>query len=139
MSLENIFNKGNIPKHIFAKKELYNLLLNGDSTVDNTIIVDFQGYLRLIKLDTLDKANLDIIPVRYRTFLAGNSSIGNGQEILKGLDEIYKACLQGWLEYLKTKKSVCVESSYCEKSKEELKKEIKEMYSVLKAQNNLLE
>lgn len=134
MSLENIFlNAGNVPKRIFTKKELYNLLLNGDSTIDNTLIVDFQGYLRLIKLDTLDKANLDIIPVRYKTFLVGNSNIGNGREILKGLDEIYKACLQGWLEYLKTRKSVCVESSYCEKSKEELKKEIKEIYAVLKA------
>lgn len=134
MSLENIFlNVGNVPKRIFTKKELYNLLLNGDSTVDNTLIVDFQGYLRLIKLDTLDKANLDIIPVRYNTFLVGNSNIGNGREILKGLDKIYKACLQGWLEYLKTRKSVCVESSYCEKSKEELKKEIKEMYAILKA------
>jgi hypothetical protein len=138
MSLKNIFNEGNIPKRIFAKKELYNLLLNGDNTVDNTIIVDCQGYLRLIKLDTLDKADLDIIPVRYKTFLAGDRSIGNGREILKSLDEIYKACLQGWLEYLKTKKNVCVESSYYEKSKEELKKEIKEMYSVLKAQNNIL-
>lgn len=139
MSLENIFNAGNIPKRIFAKKELYSLLLNGDKTVDNTIVVDFQGYLRLIKLDTLDKADLDIIPVRYKTFLAGDRSIGNGREILKSLDEIYKACLQGWLEYLKTKKSVCIESSYCEKSKEELKREVKEMYSALKAKNNLLQ
>lgn len=133
MSLENIFNKGNVPKHIFAKKELYNLLLNGDSTVDNTLIVDFQGYLRLIQLDTLDEINLDIIPVRYKTFLAGNSSIGKGREILKSLDEIYKACLQGWIEYLKTNKTVCVESIYNEKSKEELKKEIKHIYSGIKA------
>lgn len=133
MSLENIFNKVYVPKHMFAKKELYNLLLNGDSTVDNTLIIDFQGYLRLIQLDTLDKIDLDGIPVRYKTFLAGNSSIGKGQDILKNLDEIYRVCLQGWLEYLKTNKSVFIESECGEKSKEQLKKEIKDMYSVLKS------
>lgn len=133
MSLECILNKVDMPTHMFAKKELYNLLFNGDNTVDNILIVDVQGYLRLIQLETLDKNSLDIIPVRYKTFLAGNSSIGKGREILKCLDEIYKACLQGWIEYLKTKKSVCVESSYSEKSKEELKREIKEIYSGLKA------
>lgn len=132
MSLENVLNDVSIPKHMFAKKELYNLLRNGDCRVDNILVVDFQGYLRLIQVNTVDKINLDIMPVRYKTFLAGTKVIGNGQVILNSLEEIFKACLQGWLDYLKTKKSVYIESTQVGKTKEQLKKEIKEVYSSFK-------
>lgn len=129
MNFSIVMHRENTPKHMFTKKELYHILLTADGSKDNTLIVDSDGYLRLIELKDYYGIRLDWIPVRYETFLAENNQLGNGQNVLRYLDNIYISCLQGWLTHLQTGKSIYVKSQIDTKQQNELMEEIKKIYN----------
>lgn len=132
MNFNIVMHREHTPKHMFTKKELYHVLLTAKEDMDNTLIVDCDGYIRLIDLKDYYGIRLDWIPVRHETFLAENRQLGNGQNILRHLDYIYKACLEGWLKHLQTGKSIYVKSEINNKQQNELMEEIKKVYNSFK-------
>ena len=129
MNFNIVMHREYTPKHMFTKKELYHILLTADGEKDNTLIIDCDGYLRLIELKDYYGIRLDWIPVRHETFLAENRQLENGQNVLRSLNNIYKVCLEGWLRHLETGKSIYVKSQINTKQQNELMEEIKKVYN----------
>ena len=91
------FQRGGIPKHLFEKSEIENLMKNADDRYNNRLVVDENGYAKIIRDD--EKSML--YPVRLEGWNAGNNYVGKFSKLCV-LDEAYECCLHGWLEYLKT-------------------------------------
>lgn len=94
------------PEHQFTKQELSNILLNGDDRYNNSLIIDFNGYPKLIKwVSSEDIRYTQNYAVRYETFVAGRGDVG----VLSNLyyiDQIYISLLEAWMEHLKTGRSI---------------------------------
>jgi hypothetical protein len=125
---EVILHREECPEHIFTKDELRNVLLNGDDNKNNVLIVNLQGYFKLI-----NRAELTYIrkyPVRYETFCSGNHYVGYKLEE-NLINNIYCICLEAWLMHLKTGRSIYKDYLSKELTEVELLKEIKGIYSEL--------
>jgi serine/threonine protein kinase len=110
------------PAHLFTKTELEAELRNGDDSKHNTLVIDSDGYFKLVDDDKYTKQRY---PVRHESFNAYNNYVGQYSS-LNHLDDTYLSSLQGWLRYLKTGKSQYV-SYIAENSNEvELINSIKE-------------
>lgn len=82
-------------KAFFTKEELTQVLTEGNDGRNNSLIVDFQGNVKLVPF-TNDKTTY---AVRYETFGAGNGYVGPESK-LNHLDGTYQALLEGWVDYL---------------------------------------
>lgn len=89
------------PAHLFTKTELEAELRNGDDSKHNTLVIDSNGYFKLVEDDEYIKQRY---PVRHESFNAYNNYVGQYSS-LNHLDDTYLSSLQGWLRYLKTGKS----------------------------------
>ncbi|WP_097025726.1 hypothetical protein [Clostridium peptidivorans] len=94
------------PNHQFTKQELKEIILSGDDIYNNSLIIDFDGYPKLIKwINSEDIRCTQNYAVRYETFAAGRGDVG----ILSNLyyiNQIYVSLLEAWLEHLKTGRSI---------------------------------
>lgn len=111
------------PTHLFAKNEIKEIMQNADDRVDNQLVIDENGYAKIIK----DEAYGYLYPVRHESWDAGNGYVGKYSKLLS-LDNIYIASLQGWLLYLKTKKNIYMDYVQENTDEEELIEEIKKHY-----------
>lgn len=104
------------PTHMFNRDELKDILLNADDRCLNTLVVDDDGYLKMIT----DRSIAWKYAVEVRTFDRYTRSVGKYSNI-ENIDEIYKEVLTYWLYYLKNGRD-SQNKLYLTESVEELEK-----------------
>ena len=87
-----------MPKHLFTKAEIEALMRNADDRNNNGLVIDENGYARIIS----DEESTSLYPVHIETWGAGNNYVGKYSK-LYALEESYKFCLYGWYWYLVTR------------------------------------
>lgn len=90
---------------IFTRDDLRNVLLNGNDNRNNSLILDFDGNLRLIPFEdwpTTPHA------VRYESFVAGNGYVGS-ENSLSHLESTYLSMLSGWERHLQSHDTVYID------------------------------
>lgn len=90
--------RNGMPKHLFTKAEIEALMRNADDRNNNGLVIDENGYARIIS----DEENTSLYPVHIETWGAGNNYVGKYSK-LYALEESYKFCLYGWYWYLVTR------------------------------------
>lgn len=70
---------------------------NADDRVNNQLVIDENGYAKVIKRDEFSY----LYPVRHESWDSGNMYVGKYSR-LSTLEDDYISSLQGWLLYLKT-------------------------------------
>lgn len=85
------------PSHLFTKNELAELMRNADDRVNNRLVIDEDGYAKIIP----DNEEAWLYPVRHEVWCAGNVYVGKYSK-LSTLDDDYLSSLQGWLSYLRS-------------------------------------
>ncbi|MBQ4522046.1 MAG: protein kinase [Lachnospiraceae bacterium] len=111
------------PVHIFSMEELEKELRNGDDSKHNRLVIDADGYIRLIE----EGRYPHLYPVRFEEYVAYNDYVGKYAD-LSDLSDEYTMCLQGWLLYLKTNRAVYMDYVHNNVDNEKLLEEIKEYY-----------
>lgn len=94
------------PSHLFTKEEMYKLYKNADDRKGNKLVIDEEGYARMIPAD----ADGTLYPVCHETFCARRNNIGKYSPLLTFEDD-YKESLCAWLQHLQ----LCV-YVYCDGS-----------------------
>lgn len=108
------------PEHQFTKSELINMILHGDDRFNNSLIIDFNGYPRLIKwINSDDIRYTQNYAVRYETFNAGKGDVGVSSNLYY-IDQIYVSLLEAWLEHLKTGRSIYTDYTESKLSNDEI-------------------
>ena len=85
------------PAHLFTKTEIEALMRNADDRHHNRLVIDGNGYARIIS----DEERAYLYPVYIEEWNAGNNYVGKYSK-LYALDDSYKYCLYGWYRYLIT-------------------------------------
>ncbi|PFL73141.1 hypothetical protein COD81_28990 [Bacillus cereus] len=88
-----------------SKGEVKQVLLSGDDNYNNSLVINYDGYVQLIKVQGFVPAAMRGYAVRFETFIAGNGYVGK-QDELNHLNGTYLALLEGWLSHLKGGKEV---------------------------------
>lgn len=96
-TLEAILKKEGSPSHLFNEDEIKNLMVNADDNLDNKLVIDEDGYARLIH----DPYMGHLYPVSQETWFAGYRYVGKDSK-LTDLHNSYVLCCHLWLSYLKT-------------------------------------
>jgi hypothetical protein len=102
------------PTHIFTKEEIKEVLMNGNDHKNNTLVIDGQGYARLIEEEK--HFILRQYPVIHESFGAYNNNTGK-YSLLSRLEDLYISSLQGWLSHLENCR--CVKIDYCHDNRNE--------------------
>ncbi|KAA0965844.1 hypothetical protein FQ087_06140 [Sporosarcina sp. ANT_H38] len=109
-------------KELFSIDEVRNILNTGDDSINNSLIIDFDGNLKLVPFKDAIKGNY---AVRHETFGAGNGYVGPDQSE-SHIESTYLMMLDGWEAHLDTHDSHYMD--YTDKtSAEKLIKNIKEL------------
>lgn len=111
------------PTHMFTQNEIGKLMRDADDRRNNTLVVDEDGYAKLIS----DERNMCVYPVRIETWQAWNNYVGK-YSVLSDLEVAYKKLLYGWLIYLKTGREIYVDQ-ISEINEDSLFQEIMTFYS----------
>lgn len=115
--------KGKInPEHLFTEEEIKDLMKKADARVRNQLVVDEDGYARIIS----GYNDNYVFPVRIEAWEAGNVYVGKYSD-LSDSKTAYMCALNGWLLYLKTGNPQYVDFSY-EDNESRLLEEIKKYY-----------
>lgn len=111
------------PIHLFTKEEIMNLMVNADDRENNQLVIDENGFAKLIQ----NQGEGKLYPVSQETWCAGNRYVGKYSS-LSDLDRSYISSLEGWLHFLKNGSRVF--KDYCNMSSdpESLIGKIKEFY-----------
>lgn len=81
---------------IFTREQLRNTLQNGDDSVTNSLIIDKEGYIRIVPFEIARDADY---PVRFETFSARQGYVGSDYHTHE-IEEMYMTLLGGWAEHL---------------------------------------
>lgn len=111
------------PSHLFTKQEIENEMRKADDRVHNRLVIDEDGYARVIK----DEGYGDLYPVRHESWNAGNLYVGKYSKLLT-LHDDYISSLQGWLLYLKTGREQYMDYLHDNQDEEELLNKISQYY-----------
>lgn len=112
------------PQHLFTKEEIRAEMVAADDRVDNILVIDGNGYARIIQIPNQSK----LYPVIHETWCAGNNYVGKYSH-LYDLDSAYHYCLAKWYDYLKEGVGQPMDDyDGCLKSEEELREEIIKFY-----------
>lgn len=111
------------PTHLFTKQEIQAAMRNADDRLDNQLVIDENGYAKVIKKDEYSH----LYPVRHETWCSGNKYVGKYSS-LSTLEDDYILSLQGWLLYLKTGKPIYMDHKYDNCNEEDLIREIMTYY-----------
>lgn len=84
------------PSHLFTKCEIKELMRNADDRLNNTLVIDEEGFAQIIR----DKGIVKFYPVVSETWCARNIYVGK-YSTLSDLNATYHYCLGKWLLYLK--------------------------------------
>ncbi|MDJ1110094.1 protein kinase [Macrococcus caseolyticus] len=112
------------PNHIFNKQEIKTLMLNADDRVDNQLVIDENGYAKVIE----DLEESFLYPVRLQTWGAGNIYVGK-YSTLSSLDDSYILALEGWYLYLKSGKKQYKDWIQGDENEEQILDKIKSFYN----------
>jgi hypothetical protein len=82
-------------KAFFTKEEVAQVLRAGDDNRNNSLIVDFEGNVKLVPFTNNNKT----YAARFETFGAGNGYVGEKSQ-LNHLTGTYQALLEAWVSYL---------------------------------------
>lgn len=111
------------PSHLFTYEELEIQLRNGDDSKNNRLVIDADGYVKLI--EECDYPHL--YPVRFEEYCAYNNYVGKYAD-LTDLNDEYTMCLQGWLLYLKSGRTTYMDYVHKNDDIEKLLEEIEKFY-----------
>ena len=89
------------PSHLFTYEELEVQLRNGDDSKNNKLVIDADGYVKLIE----ECVYPHLYPVAIEEYCAYNNYVGKYAD-LTDLNDEYTMCLQGWLLYLKSGRTI---------------------------------
>ncbi|MEA5096226.1 MAG: hypothetical protein VB128_14830 [Sedimentibacter saalensis] len=112
------------PSHLFTKQEIEDVLRSGDDELNNVLIVDEGGYVKLLQDSKIKLYERDTYSVINETYCAFNNYVGRYSPLYH-LDDEYISCLEGWLEHLEREESVYKDYYNKNRNVEELKNEIK--------------
>jgi hypothetical protein len=90
---------GKPKKPYITMDDLKQVLLKGDDQFNNSLIIDFDGYLHLLPFD---QAKNSAYAVRFETFVAGNGYVGSEKSIedIEDIEDTYLSLLEGWVSHL---------------------------------------
>ena len=127
IGIEHIFDIGiqrqGKPRHLFTYEELEKQLRNGDDSKNNRLVIDANGYVKLVE----ECAYPYLYPVRLEEYFAYNNYVGKYAD-LTDLKNEYTICLKGWLSYLKSGRAVYMDYLYQNEDAGKLLEEIKKFY-----------
>jgi hypothetical protein len=103
----------------FTEGQLRKVLVEGDDTINNSLTVDFDGFLHLVPFE---QAINGAYAVRFETFVAGNGYVGK-ESSLYGLEDTYLSLLDSWSIHL-VNHDMEYRDYPCNQTKEELIEEI---------------
>lgn len=87
------------PSHLFTFDEIKNLMANADDSKNNKLVIDENGYARIITIP----GPTYLYPVSIETWCAGKGYVGQNSS-LSNAETAYHLCLSLWLDYLNTNK-----------------------------------
>ena len=111
------------PEHLFTKAEIEFLMKEADDRINNTLVIDENGFARIVCNNELD---IHSFAVHHEKWNAGNLYVGKYSN-LSTLEETYLSSLQGWLSYLQTKRSTYVDYLGENQDEQQLIAEIREV------------
>lgn len=91
-----VFKRVLFPKNLITKEQIKEVLVKGDDTVGNVLVVDELGYPHLINSS---ETFTQFYPVRLESFTAYNNYVGKFSK-LNHLEETYLICLKAWADHL---------------------------------------
>lgn len=112
---------------LFTPEELETVIARGDDRKYNALVLDLQGYFRL--LPRLEVTALTPLAVRHETFCPGNDYVG-GQAAADDdfINRMYRCTLESWVEHLQTGAvDIFNDELVGKKSEEELWEEVEEL------------
>jgi hypothetical protein len=131
-SFEIVLHRTHKPRNpVFSKEQVKDVLINGDDNFHNSLIIDFEGFPRLIPLHHGTSLALTEYAVRYETFDAGNGYVGSKSK-LNHLDRTHLALLETWHTHLICGRELSTDSLQDNKTEERFIAEINEELSKLK-------
>lgn len=114
---------------IFTREQLRDVLLNGNDNYTNSLVIDYDGYPKLIPWVNI--SNVNKYPVRFENFQAGNGYVGSHAS-LNGIEKTYLALLEEWGLHLETGRSLYRDYDSVQQSEEQIKTKIMETVNNLK-------
>ena len=111
------------PTHLFTKQEVEKAMRNADDRVNNQLVIDENGYAKVIKRDECSY----LYPVRHESWNSGNMYVGKYSS-LSTLEDDYISSLQGWLLYLKIGRPMYMDYVHDNRNEEDLIQEIMTYY-----------
>ncbi len=115
---------------IFTREQLRNVLINGNDSHSNSLVIDYDGNPKLVPLINRSAINVTEYPVRVEIFQVGNGYVGS-QASLSHLDGTYLTLLEAWEMHIDTGRSFYHDYVSGELTEEQLKTKI------IKVVNNL--
>lgn len=106
MSLSIELSRVDQPTHLFTKDELKKVLLNGDDSKNNVLVIDGEGYVKLV--ENPGQHTKSEYPVFNESFNAFNNYVGEFTP-LYDLDDMYISFLRAWLYHLEYNKQFMVD------------------------------
>ena len=85
------------PSHLFTFDEIKNLMANADDSKNNKLVIDENGYARIITIP----GPTYLYPVSIETWCASKGYVGQNSS-LSDAEPAYHSCLSLWLDYLNT-------------------------------------
>lgn len=116
---------------IFTREQLRNVLISGNDSHSNSLVIDYDGNPKLVPLLNRSAINVTEYPVRVESFQAGNGYVGS-QASLSHLDGTYLALLEAWEMHINTGRSFYLDHVSGELTKEQLKTKIMDVVNNLK-------
>lgn len=90
--------KSGRPSHLFTKSEIEKLMRDADDRLNNTLVIDEDGFAHIIQDQMLTK----FYSVVSETWCSRNVYVGR-YSTLSDLDSAYHYCLGKWLSYIESK------------------------------------
>lgn len=117
--------RNKLPKHMFTKKEIRNVLINGNDHKNNVLAINGDGYAKLIEEGNYYE--LYQYPVIHEGYSAFNNYVGKYSKLFH-LDDEYIASLQGWLMHLENGGRYRMDYVHKNRDEMDLLKKIKKFY-----------
>lgn len=139
INFEIILHRTNVPANpIFSKEQLRNVLLQGNEECDNALIIDFDGYLKLVPLVDRAARTLTGYAVRFNTFYAGNGYVGANSNLFH-LESTYTILLEAWLLHLISGRELYSDGRMGEETEEKIISELNEQLDILRKRKQTLQ
>lgn len=132
VNFEIVLHRTDIPANpIFSKEQLRDVLLQGNEECDNALIIDFDGYPKLVPIIDITPRMLTEYAVRFNTFDAGTGYVGSDSKLLH-LENTYTILLEAWLIHLISGREIYTDGRMGEESVGTIISQINEQLDIFK-------